>query len=42
MEDHREPKRALQGIHEGGRRGKPRKRYLDDMEDDMRKTGVKC
>jgi hypothetical protein len=32
----------LQGIPEGGRRkGKPRKRWLDDVEDDLGKTGVK-
>jgi hypothetical protein len=42
MEDHREPKRVLQGIPGGGRRrGKPRKRWLDGMEDDLSKTGVK-
>jgi hypothetical protein len=42
MEDHREPKRALQGIPVGGRRrGNPRKWLLDDMEDDLRKIGVK-
>jgi hypothetical protein len=41
MEDHREPKRALQGIPGGGRRGKPRKRWLDDVEDDLRKMEVK-
>jgi len=34
--------RALQDIPEGGRRKeKPRKRWLDDVEDDFRKTGVK-
>jgi hypothetical protein len=42
MKDHREPKRALQVIPRGGRRrGKPRKRCLDEVEDDLRKTGVK-
>jgi hypothetical protein len=42
MEDHREPKRALQGIPGGGRRrGKPRKRWLDDIEGDLRKMKVK-
>jgi hypothetical protein len=42
MEDHREPKRALQGIPGGGRRReKPRKRWLDDVEDDLRKMEVK-
>jgi hypothetical protein len=42
MEDHREPKRVLQGIPGGGtRKGKPRKRWLDDMEDDLRKMEVK-
>jgi hypothetical protein len=41
MEDHREPKRALQGIPGGGRRGKPRKRWLDDVEGDLKKTEVK-
>jgi hypothetical protein len=42
MEDHREPKRALQGIPGGGRRrGKPRKRWLDDVEDDLRNMEVK-
>jgi hypothetical protein len=42
MEDPREPKRVLQGTAGGGRRkGKPRKRWLDDMEDDLGKTGVK-
>jgi hypothetical protein len=39
-EDHREPKRALQGIPGDGRREKPWKRWLDDMQDDLRKTGV--
>jgi hypothetical protein len=38
MEDHREPKRALRGILGGGsRRGKPIKRWIDDVEDDFRK-----
>jgi hypothetical protein len=42
-EDHRGPKRVLQGIPRGGgRRGKPRKRWLGDVEDGLRKTGVKC
>jgi hypothetical protein len=42
MEEHREPNRALQGIAGGGRRrGKPRKRWLDDVEDNWRNTGVK-
>jgi hypothetical protein len=42
MEDHREPKRALQIISGDRRRkGKPRERCLDDVEDDFRKTGVK-
>jgi hypothetical protein len=42
MEDHKEPKTALQSIPGGGRRrGKSRKRWLDDMEDDLRKMGVK-
>jgi hypothetical protein len=41
MEDHGEPKRALQGIPGCGRRGKPRKRWLDDVEDDLRKMEVK-
>jgi hypothetical protein len=41
LEEDREPKRALQGISGGGRRGKLRKRWLDDMEDDLRKIGVK-
>jgi hypothetical protein len=41
MEDHREPKRVLQGIPGGGgRRGNPRKRWLDDVEDDLRKMEV--
>jgi hypothetical protein len=41
-EDHRESKRTVHGIAGGGRRrGKPRKRRLDDMEDDLGKTGVK-
>jgi hypothetical protein len=34
MEDHREPKRALRGILGGG---KPIKRWIDDVEDDLRK-----
>jgi hypothetical protein len=42
MEDHRELKTALKSIPGGGgKRGKPRKRWLDDVEDDLRKTGVK-
>jgi hypothetical protein len=42
MEDHREPKRALQIISGDRRRkGKPRERCLDDVEDDFMKTGVK-
>jgi hypothetical protein len=42
MEDHREPKRVPQGIPgDGRRRGKPRKMWLDDMEDDLSKIGVK-
>jgi hypothetical protein len=42
MEDHREPKRALQSISGGGkRRGKPRKRWLNNVKDDLRKMGVK-
>jgi hypothetical protein len=42
MEDHKKPKRALHSIPGGGRRrGKPRKRWVDDMEDDLRKIGVK-
>jgi hypothetical protein len=40
IEDHREPKRALQGIPGGGR-GNQRKRWLDDVEDDLRKMEVK-
>jgi hypothetical protein len=41
MEDNREPKRALKGICGAGRRrGKPRKRWLDDVEDDLRKIGA--
>jgi hypothetical protein len=40
MEDHREPKRALQSIPEENR-GKPRKRWLNDVKDDLRKMGVK-
>jgi hypothetical protein len=42
MENHREPKRVLKGIHGGGiRRVKPRNMWLDDAEDDLRKFGVK-
>jgi hypothetical protein len=42
MEDCREPKRALQGITGNGIRGiKRRKKWLDEEEDDLRKTGVK-
>jgi hypothetical protein len=42
MEDHRQPKRALQGTPGGGgRRGKPRKRWLDDVEVDLRSIRVK-
>jgi hypothetical protein len=42
MEDHREPKRVPQGIlGDGRRRVKPRKMWLDDMEDDLSKIGVK-
>jgi hypothetical protein len=42
MEDHGETKRELQGFPGGGRRrGKPRKMWLDDVKDDLRKTGVK-
>jgi hypothetical protein len=42
MEDHRESNKASQGIPGGGRRrGKPRKKWLDGVEDDLRKTGVK-
>jgi hypothetical protein len=41
MEDHREPNTALHIPGGGRRRGKPRKRWLDDVEDDFRKTEVK-
>jgi hypothetical protein len=42
MEDHRQPKTAIQGIPGGrNRRGKPRKTWLDDVKDDLRKAGVK-
>jgi hypothetical protein len=42
MEDHRRPKRVLQDIPWGGsRRGNPRKRWLDDVANDLRKIGVK-
>jgi hypothetical protein len=39
MEDHRKPKRVFLGG--GRRRGKPRKRWVDDMKDDLRNIGVK-
>jgi hypothetical protein len=42
MECRGEPKRALHGVGRGGRRReKPRKRWLSDVEDDLRKIGVK-
>jgi hypothetical protein len=42
MEDCRESKRVLQGIPGAGRRrGKPRKRRLDDVEDNLWKEGIK-
>jgi hypothetical protein len=43
MEDHKEPTRELQSIPRRGiRREKPRNRWLDDAEDNLRKAGVKC
>jgi hypothetical protein len=39
---YREPKRALHGIPGcGKRRGKPKKRWLDDVRDALRRSGVK-
>jgi hypothetical protein len=42
MEEHRDPKKALEGKHGGRRkRGKPRTRWIDNVEDDLRKMGFK-
>jgi hypothetical protein len=42
MEEQRDPKKALEGKPGGRRkRGKPQKRWIDNVEDDLRKMGVK-
>jgi hypothetical protein len=42
MEEQRDPKKVLEG-NPGGRRkrGKPRTRWIDNVEDDLRKMGIK-
>jgi hypothetical protein len=42
MEDRRKPRRALQGIPEGGRRREKPRNDMDDMEDNLRKFVIKC
>jgi hypothetical protein len=42
MEDSRSVKKIFKGKHEGRRdTGRPRKRYLDDVEDDLKQLGVR-
>jgi hypothetical protein len=42
MEEQRDPKKALQGKHgRRRRRGKPCTRWIDNVEDDLRNTGIK-
>jgi hypothetical protein len=42
MEDSRNVKKIFKGKPEGRRgTGRPRKRYLDDVEDDLKQLGVK-
>jgi hypothetical protein len=42
MPETRSVKRVFLGKHNGRRRrGRPRKRWLDDLEEDLRKLGVK-
>jgi hypothetical protein len=42
MEGQRDPKKALEGKHGGRRkRGKPRTRWVDNSEDNLRKMGIR-
>jgi hypothetical protein len=42
MEEQRDPKKALEGKPRGRRkRGKPRTRWIDNVEGDLRKMGIK-
>jgi hypothetical protein len=42
MEEHRDPKKALERKPRGRRmRGKPCTRWIDNVEDDLRKMGIK-
>jgi hypothetical protein len=42
MEQRRDPKKALKGKPRGRRkRGKPRTRWIDNVEDGLRKMGIK-
>jgi hypothetical protein len=41
MSSQRGPKMALEGNPGGRRKGRPRKRWLDDVRDDVIKMGVK-
>jgi hypothetical protein len=41
MPETRSVKKVFLGKADGRRRGRPRKRWLDDLEEDLRKLGVK-
>jgi hypothetical protein len=42
MDEQRDPKKTLEGKHGGrGKRGKPRTRWIDNVEDDLRKMVIK-